>query len=178
MIGFIHEDDFHQARRRRWYGIDRVQREPSPLGEPLWDVREVGYKCHMNDMAASLGVEHLGQLQAILRRRGQIADKYRSELESIPGIELFETKEDRKSAHWLFTLHVERREQFARAMRSRGVEVSVVHMRIDTNTVFGPKREDLPELEKFTGSHISLPLHNRLTDEDVDYVIQCIKEGW
>lgn len=178
MIAFADENDFHQARRRRWYGIDRSRRKPSPLGEPLWDVTETGYKYHMNDIAASLGTEHIDELGVILERRRQIASRYRAELGSVPGIKLLENREDRESACWLFTVHVEKRDGFAAAMRSRGVEVSVVHLRIDTNSVFGPKREGLTELEKFTESHISLPLHNRLGDEDVDWVINSVREGW
>jgi len=178
MLCVTREGDYQQAKRRRWYGIDRKQRKPSILGEPLWDVTVIGYKYHLNDIAASMGVEHLKELGSILKRRSKIVKRYRQALESMSGITLFENKKDRKSANWLFTLHVENREDFARMMRSKGVEVSVVHLRVDTNKVFGPLRQDLPALAKFTESHISLPLHNLLSDEDVEYVIQCTKQGW
>ena len=178
MLCVIRGADYQQAKRRRWYGIDRKQRKPSILGEPIWDVTDMGYKYHMNDIAASMGVEHLKELESILKRRSQIVKKYRQALESMSGITLFEGKEDRKSANLFFTLHVENREDFARMMRSTGIEVSVVHLRIDTNKIFGPLRQDLPVLAKFTESHISLPLHNLLSDEDVECVLQCIKEGW
>ena len=69
-------------------------------------------------------------------------------------------------------------ERIEGVMREKGVEVSVVHLRIDTNDIFGPLRKDLPALDKFTQTHISIPLHNSLTDEDVEYIIRCIKEGW
>ncbi|TET68328.1 MAG: DegT/DnrJ/EryC1/StrS family aminotransferase [Candidatus Aminicenantes bacterium] len=178
MLCVIRGADYQQAKRRRWYGIDRKQRKPSILGEPIWDVTDMGYKYHMNDIAASMGVEHLKKLESILKRRSQIVKKYRQVLECMSGITLFEDKEDRKSANLFFTLHVDNREDFARMMRSKGIEVSVVHLRIDTNKIFGPLRRDLPVLAKFTESHISLPLHNLLLDEDVECVLQCIKEGW
>lgn len=96
----------------------------------------------------------------------------------MPGVTLFDNREDRSSANWLFTMHVEHRTDFARMMQSKGVAVSVVHLRIDRNDVFGGLRDDLPVLDRLTQTHISIPLHNGLTDDDVSYVIQCIKEGW
>lgn len=178
MLCLTDEEKYEEAKRRRWYGIDRVNRKPSVLGEAEWNVTEVGYKYHMNDIAASLGVEHLKDLKSILDRRMIIVKRYREGLNKVSGIALFESKEDRVSANWLFTMHVEKRADFARAMHSRGVEVSVVHLRIDKNDVFGGLRHDLPSLDKFTKTHISIPLHNNLTDEEVDYIIQSIKEGW
>lgn len=178
MVCFSHEDNFNEARRRRWYGIDRQKREPSILGEPIWDVSEMGYKYHMNDIAASLGVEHLKELDIHLRRRTDIANTYRQGLRDQTGICLFEEADDRTSAHWLFTMHVENRENFAKMMKTKGIEVSVVHLRIDTNSVFGPQQENLTTLDRFNRSHISLPVHNFLSDADVEYILECIREGW
>lgn len=178
MLCLTDDEKFEQAKRRRWYGIDREKRKASVLREAEWNVTEPGYKIHMNDISASLGIEHLNELKNILNRRASIVKRYREELSKVPGILLFESKVGRVSANWLFTIHVEKRTNFARMMHSKGVDVSVVHLRIDRNDVFGGMRQDLPSLDKFTEAHISLPLHNRLTDEDVDYVIQSIKEGW
>jgi len=178
MLCLSDETTYQAARRRRWFGIDRVNRKPSILGEPEWDVAEVGYKYQMNDIAGSLGVVHLEDLLSILARRAEIARSYRKGLEGVAGITLFESRADRVSANWLFSLHVERREDFCKMMRSKGVEASVVHLRIDRNLVFGGLRNDLPVLEKLTETIVCLPVHDRLDDHDVDFVIQCAKDGW
>lgn len=91
---------------------------------------------------------------------------------------LFESWSDRTSGNQLFTLHVERRKDFCRMMRSKQVDVSVVHMRNDLYAVFGGLRKDLPVLDRFAGSYISIPLHNHLRDEDVEYIARCIQGGW
>lgn len=174
----LNESSFQEARRRRWYGIDRQGRKPSILGEPLWNVSETGYKYHMNDIAASIGAENLRELPRMLKRRRQVAGYYRDSLQDVPGVTLFEQRPDRQSANWLFTIHVREREKFARMMHSKGVEVSVVHLRIDTNDIFGGLRADLPALSKFTRTHISLPLHMELSDDDAGYIVKCIREGW
>jgi perosamine synthetase len=178
MLCCTQEAAYHKARRLRWYGIDRKNRKPSELGEPIWDMAETGYKYHMNDIAASMGVEHLRELSDILERRRLIARIYRQELKDVPGITLFESRDDRKSAYWLFTIHVDNRLEFVRMLKSRGVEASVVHLRIDANTVFGPLREDLVNLGRFNKSQISIPVHNMLTDKDVEHIIRSIKGGW
>ncbi len=177
-ICLLNQKDFQEALRRRWYGIDRHNRKPSILGEPEWNVVEVGYKYHMNDIAASIGIENLRQLPALLEGRKKIAAYYREHLKGVPGIELFESKPDRESAYCLFTLHVQKRDDFARMMADKGIEVSVVHLRIDKNSIFGGLRRDLPVLDKFTQMHISIPIHNHLSDEDVVYIVDCIKSGW
>ena len=73
---------------------------------------------------------------------------------------------------------MDNREDFAKMMKVKGIEVSVVHLRIDTNTIFSPRQDDLRTLDKFNLSHISLPMHNFLSDVDVEYIIECIREGW
>lgn len=178
MLCLDSQEKYDEARRRRWYGIDRIKRKPTDLGEPEWDVKEIGYKLHMNDIAASLGIEHLKAFRKIFNRRAKIVEYYRKDLEKVPGVILFENKKDRIHANWLFSVHVERRLDFVRMMRSKGIEVSVVHLRIDKNQIFGGLRKDLPNLDRFTETHISLPLHNKLTDDNIKYIIKCIKKGW
>ena len=170
--------DYEQARRCRWFGIDRDRRRPSVLGEPEWDGSEIGFKYHMNDIAAAMGVEHLADLGAILDQRRRFAHIYREGLVTVSGITLFEARPDRESAHWLFDVHVEHREEFIRMLKSKGVQASVVHRRIDRNSVFGGLRHDLPTLERFDQSHVALPIRNGLTDEDIHYVVDCVREGW
>ncbi|GAF75342.1 unnamed protein product [marine sediment metagenome] len=169
---------YQQAKRRRWFGIDREKRKPTILGEPKWDVSEIGYKFHMNDVAASLGIKHLEEFPRIYGRLGKIANSYRRSLSKIPGITLFEDSPDKKSGHWVFCLHVQRRPDFIKMLKSKGVMASVVHLRIDSNSIFGGLRLDLPNLERFTKTMVCLPLYFKLKDSDLSYIIRCIKQGW
>lgn len=178
MLALQVQDDFEAARRRRWFGIDRVRRKPVVNGYYEYDTWEVGYGYHMTDVTAALGLAHLEDFPALLQRRQAIAERYRQALKGVPGVTLFEYRDDRTSGCGLFTMLVEQRDQFCLAMRARGVEVSVVHVRNDKYTVFGGLRQDLPNLDRVSETYISIPMHNQLTDEDVDYVIACIQRGW
>ena len=178
MLCLSSQEIYERAVRLRWFGIDRFKRKPSILGEPEWNVTEVGYKYHMNDVAAAMGLGNLEDLDKILSRRRQIVETYRAQLNGIPGLSLFAYSRERQSANWLFSLHVEKREEFCKAMDARGIMTSVVHLRIDRNDICGGQRPDLPQLTRFTNTHISLPLHPYLTDDDVGAVIYAVRKGW
>lgn len=178
LLAMTEEHQYHAARRRRWFGIDRENRQKQINGYAFWDQCEVGYKMHMNDIAASIGLGNLQDIDKLLAWRQFIVKRYRENLADVPGVTLFERRPDRESANWLFTMHVERRDDFCRMMRDKGVEASVVHIRNDAHTIFGPKRLDLPVTDRYAETNISIPLHNRLSLEDADYVIECIKGGW
>lgn len=179
MLSLIDQERYEMALRRRWFGIDRAGRMASVLGyDPTYDIWEPGYKYHMNDIAATIGLEQLRYFDSLFERRAEIARVYREELGGVSGITLLEDCSDRKSANWLFSMHVERRRKFAEAMRSRGIEVSVVHWRNDRYTVFDGKRNDLPNTDRLMETIISIPLHQNLTDEEVNYIVQSVKEGW
>ena len=170
------ENQYSKAVRRKWYGIDRSARKFSYLGfDPDIDITEVGYKIHMNDIAAAIGIVQLSYLHEVLARRRFIATRYREELGHVDGIELMENRNDRESTNWLFSLHVKNRLSFAKNMWSNGVEVSVVNWRNDKYTVFGGLRKDLPNTDRLYQDYIAIPIHNRLSDADIDHVINAVK---
>lgn len=170
--------DYEQARAKRWFGIDRANSKPSILGEREYDLIEVGYKYHLNDLGAAVGLGNLDDFPARLERRRTIANTYRSAFQNVSDLELLRFDEDRQSACWIFTMLVERREDFIRKLQTKGVPASVVHLRIDRNSVFGGVRKDLPNQEAFNSRQVSLPVHEGLSDEDVDKVVRTVQEGW
>ncbi|MCL4435498.1 MAG: DegT/DnrJ/EryC1/StrS family aminotransferase [Thaumarchaeota archaeon] len=179
MLTLLDSEKYEEARRRRWFGIDRAARKPSVIGyDTTFDITEAGYKYHMNDIAATIGLEQLKYFDAVFKRRAEIANIYREQLSDVNGIVLSENSSDRKNANWLFPLHVERREDFAKMMSAKGIEVSVVHWRNDRYSIFGGLRKDLPNLEKFSKTIIHIPLHQDLTDSNVEYIIDSIKGEW
>ncbi len=174
----LYASDFYQAKRRRWFDIDRDNAKPSILGERVYDATHVGYKCHMNDIAAAVGLGNLEDFPSNLKRRREIAALYFNELKNVRGLQLLDYKDDRESAYWLFTILVERREDFIRALKSKNIPASVVHLRIDKNSIFEGSREELANQEKFNECQVAIPIHSELKDEDMGRIIDCIKEGW
>jgi perosamine synthetase len=174
----LEEEDFQEARRRRWFGIDRERDQPSILGERIYDLQAIGFKYHLNDLAAAVGLGNLPDIPANLARHREIADIYREQLNNVPGLTLLECGADRESSWWNFTMLVERRTDFIGALQSRGIPSNVVHQRIDRNRVFNGQREDLVGQRYFDERQVAIPLHCNLSDEDVYSILKTVKAGW
>ncbi len=170
--------DAAEARRRRWFGIDRAQAGPFELGEREGDIGSAGFKYHMNDLAAAIGLGNLAGFRERLARRREIAAVYREGLEGVPGLTLLRADPGHHSAHWLFTVLVERRPSFVQALEDRGIPTSVVHRRIDRHSVFGGIRPALLGQDHFDEQQISLPLHSSLSDREVQQVLAGVRAGW
>lgn len=170
--------DAQAAFVRRWFGIDRANSQSSILGERVYDIDTVGYKYHMNNIAAAIGLGNLGDFAKRLARRRQIGAHYRDQLSNVPGLELLRLAGDRTHAYWLFNMLVERREDFIRKLATRGIPSSVVHLRIDQNSVFGGLRHDLPGQATFNARQVAIPVHDGLSQLDIEQVVHTIKSGW
>jgi len=175
MLTMKTEQDYKQAKLLRWYGIDREFK-----GDIYWkyQIKEIGYKYHMNDVAATMLDIQLDKLNDISARRKEIADQYLEGLKNIAGLTILERKPDRESGNWLFTIQVEKRDDFQRKLAENEIESHMVHVRNDICPIFGGKRLDLAVMNEVENKYISIPLHNHLTDEDVSKIIRTIKSGW
>ena len=164
-----------RAKLLRWYGMDRGCK--GDIYEKH-QIREVGYKYHMNDIVATMVMVQLDDLAAVNGRRKEITDRYRSELAHVPGLTLLRQAPDRENGNWLFTVRVQKRDSFMRKLASEEIESSLVHVRCDAIPVFGGKRQELPVMDRVEKEYVCIPLHNHLTDDDIQKVIRVVRSGW
>lgn len=174
----LEENDTHLAFTERWFGIDRAKSQPSILGERTYNIDTIGYKYHMNDLAAALGLGNLEDFPERLSRRQEIAGFYQHQLQNVAGLQLLKYENDRKSSYWLFTFLVEKREDFIRKLSEYDIPASVVHLRIDHNSIFGGIKEDLLGQTEFNQKQVSIPVHENLSQKDVEKIVNSIKSGW
>ncbi len=172
------EEDVRAARIRRWFGIDRSDMRRSLIGARGFDIGLLGFKYHMNNIAAALGLGNLADFPERLSRRRAIAARWRYALATVSGLELIRMDNDRDPAWWFFNVLVEHRMDFVRKLAERGVPTSVIDLRIDQNSVFGGLRGDLPAQADFNERQVALPLHEGLSEEDIETVIHAIQSGW
>ena len=142
----------------------------------LYDVSEVGYKYHMNDIEAAIGLVQLKYLEEDNAARERIAGRYRRSLSGIPGIHFLNHARDRRSSHHLFCILAEERDRLAEKLRSEGVEVNVHFRRNDLYPIF--EASDLPNAERFWRQVLSLPMHVMLKDEEITMICDTIRAGW
>lgn len=177
-ISMQHANDAERILRLRWFGMDKSKAPVTEIGERTVDVSEAGYKHHMNNIVAAIGLGNLESYNDRLSRRRDVNIRYNEGLANTPGVTLRKMDLNSRSACWLYTLFVEQRVEFCRAMKARGVPVTVVDRRIDTHSVFGGLTPNLPGVEEFDRTQIHIPIHEGLSDEDVQIVISAVRAGW
>jgi dTDP-4-amino-4,6-dideoxygalactose transaminase len=171
-----HNELHRRTKLMRWYGIDRDGDRKDFRCEA--DVEEWGFKFHMNDVCATVGLENLKHVDDIVKKHRSNANFYDSNLTDISGVKLLDRKEGHDSAFWIYSLLVENRDGFYRHMNECGVAVSQVHERNDKHTCVKDYRTALPSLDKTIGKIVSIPVGWWVSDENREYIVDCIKKGW
>lgn len=165
-----------KAHRIRWFGIDRTAKQ---MGHWENDIREVGYKYQMNDIAAAMGLAALEEFEQVLSLRQQLFRRYAEQLRGIPGIKFVgDGFTDREHAAWLSTVLVEKRYQLQKKLREFHIESNQVHYRNDRYTIFGGRRSDLPNMDAVEDQYLVLPLHTKMNAGHVDRICDVIRSGW
>jgi dTDP-4-amino-4,6-dideoxygalactose transaminase len=163
-----------RARKLRWFGLDRDSKTDFRAGQ---DIVELGYKLHMNDIAAAIGLCNLPHaLAAVEMQRANAA----ALVTGLAGLEPRVTVPayDPGSAYWFFNVLVDRRESFQLHMRAYGVETSQVHSRNDRISAlseFRAPRGSLPGLGRFCTQQVALPCGWWLTDNDRSQIIEEVR---
>lgn len=178
--GMLVIQDHHlisKAERIRWFGIDRSNKQ---LGTWENDITEIGYKYQMTDISAALGLAALREFEHTLTYRQGLFEAYKNGLVGANGITLIGSQvNDRTHAAWLCTALLEKdRSGFMRRLREKKIETSQVHYRNDRYSIFGGRRDDLPNMDGVEENYIVLPLHMKMTKEHVEYICEVIKQGW
>ena len=126
---------YERAKLLRWFGIDRDKRNYNRKDFRLEnDIVEWGYKFHMNDINATIGLYNLPHIHNLLTKNRNNYKYLYEHLKMVKDIILFENKDNRESACWLFTMRVNRKNEFIEKMKEYGIVTSQVHNRNDLNT--------------------------------------------
>jgi perosamine synthetase len=166
------EEDYHRARRLRWFGLDKkVPRLES-------NILEAGFKYHMNNVNATVGLVQLEHLEQNVRQyinNGQFFDEH---LKDVSGVTMIPYHKNTAPSYWLYTMKVDRRAAFIEMMAINGITASPLHLRNDRHSVFNAKNLNLPNLDSFYENFIHIPCGWWLSKEERDKILQLIQNGW
>lgn len=172
-------DLYERAKLLRWFGIDRDKRNFNRTDFRLEnDIHEWGYKFHMNDINATIGIYNLPHIPKLIEMNYKNYNFLYNSLKNIDNIQLFENKNDRKSACWLFTMKVRNKNSFINKMKEKGIMTSQVHNRNDTNSCVSKFKSNLPNITELEKEMICIPNGWWLSQSDLEYIVNTIKEGW
>lgn len=167
------KSDHERGKLLRWYGIDREGNRKDFRCEA--DVLEYGYKFHMNDVNATIGVEQLKYVDDTIAKHRANAAYFDQELVGIDTIQSLDYKTDRVSAYWLYSILVKNKPTFHEYMNGLGIMVSQVHARNDMHTLFKDYRADLPGVTDFVEKMVCIPVGFWLSVSDRERIVDAIK---
>jgi perosamine synthetase len=166
-----------RAKRLRWLGIDKGTWDRTEGDRSYWweyTVDEIGLKCHMNDIAAAIGLVQLARLDAMNARRTQIAHLYTAALADVSGVETPPPDSDASRSSWhIYCIKCEHRDDLSVWLQERGISTGVHYKPIHTYRCYG-NRPVLKQAEKVFPLILSLPMYPGLTDDDVEQVVAGI----
>ncbi len=161
------------------HGQNKDALAKTQLGAWEYDVIGPWYKCNMTDIMAGIGLAQLSRYQDMLERRRHIIGVYDEALTDLPVAVLNHYGEDfAGSGHLYITRLLGRTDQERRdvivKMAERGIACNVHYKPLPMMTAYkalGFDIKDYPNAYNLFVNEVTLPLHTRLTDEDVEYVI-------
>jgi dTDP-4-amino-4,6-dideoxygalactose transaminase len=157
-----------------------------PMGKRYWllDFADVGYNYRMTDVQAAVGLVQLDKLPGFNERRRQIAATYHQRLSQVPGLGLLETLPECTHTYHVFCVLVKpefklTKEDFMWELYTeRKIKVWSHYMPIHLTTAYrqrGHGEGECPRAEALFPQYVSLPIHPRLTDEAIEYLLSSIE---
>jgi perosamine synthetase len=172
------ELDARTLARRRFLGIaDDTwrRRRDGAFWRWRYDVRELGYKYAMNDVAAAIGLVQLAKLERANARRRVLAARYARALGDLSWLELPRVQRWALSAHYTFPVRVRARAALARHLAAAGIATGVHYTPLHHHAAYRDDRADVPVTERVWRRLLLLPLHPTLGRRAQDRVIDAVR---
>lgn len=149
-----------------------------------YDIVIPGYKCNMTDIMASIGLVQLDRYSELLERRVELVEQYDKAFEGTRVVPLIHYADTYKSSGHLYITHIkgatyEQRGEIITKMAERGISCNVHYKPLPLLTAYsnlGFDIKDYPNAYDYFVNEVTLPLHTRLSDEDVKVIVENFKE--
>ena len=182
--GIDNEEIYHQYQLFSLHGQSKDALAKTKLGAWEYDIKGPWYKCNMTDIMAALGLVQMKRYPAMLKRRKEIIGRYNAAFKDLNVQVLDHYTVDHQSSGHLYILRLlgkdeTIRNEFITKMAERGIATNVHYKPLPMHTAYknlGFAIKDYPNAYEQYKNEVTLPLHTKLTDEDVKYIIENFKE--
>ncbi len=187
--GMVTTDDAELAAKIKMYGLHGMSKDAwkrfSDEGFKHYQVVFPGFKYNMTDLQAALGIHQLTRIDQNAKRREKIWKRYDQAFADLPVVTPTPIQEDTVHSRHLYTLLVKTEEigktrdqvlnDLVRLNIGTGVHYTALHLHPYYRQAFGHKEGDFPNAEYIGERTLSLPLSAKLTDQDVEDVIEAVR---
>ena len=147
-----------------------------------WEYDIIGpwYKCNMTDIMAAIGLKQLDRYEGLLKRRVEIIKKYDETCDALGIAHLIHHTDYMDSSNHLYLIRIpgideEDRNSIIEKMAENGVATNVHYKPLPMMTAYGKNCSGYPNAYDYYYNLITLPLHTRLSDEDVEYICEVLR---
>lgn len=182
--GISNEDLYKQYQLYSLHGQSKDALAKTQLGAWEYDIIAPWYKCNMTDIMAAIGLKQLERYPGLLARRREIIERYDQACEEAGILHMTHYGEDFSSSGHLYLARIpgighEERCEIITKMAEMGVACNVHYKPLPMMTAYknmGWNIKDFPNAYDYYHNLITLPLHTKLTNEDIEYVCQCFQQ--
>jgi perosamine synthetase len=165
-VAFRYPFQYERGRRLSWFGIDKEKDLPGFLGEREYDLQEVGFKYHMNNIAAAIGLANMEDAEERLNMAEFWSSRYSLRLERRFYLGNAYT--------WAYPISVDDVERFSMYCKNVGIPTTNLHRGIDNNQIFG--KQHLPMMRWWERHVVHLPIHHELKEQDIAWICEKVNE--
>lgn len=167
------ENKENNARILRWYGLDRTKNESFRCTQ---NITQVGFKYHMNDINAALGVSNINEARKSVEASQSNSMYF---INRVSNSKLALPEVDYTCSYWLFSMHVldGTKDKFMQYLTDNGIANSPVHFRNDQyDSTIKFREKKLPGVDKFTETQVCIPNGWWLTEADKEKIVRVLNE--
>ena len=183
--GIDNEEIYKQYQLYSLHGQSKDALAKTQIGSWEYDIVGPWYKCNMTDIMAALGLRQLDRYPELLERRKEIIARYDAMCDELGVMHLNHYGENHESSGHLYLVRIpgisdETRREIIIKLAERGVATNVHYKPLPMMTAYknlGWDIKDFPNAYAYYENLITLPLHTKLSDEDVDYIVNQFKDA-
>ena len=171
------EEYINKLERLTYLGLETSSGLSSNIDKKWWEfeVSTAGRRSITNDISSAIGVEQLKKVDGFIGRRKEIHEIYNSNLMDLDWIKLPSIPNNVTSSYYMYHVQVDNRDEFAKYLREKEIYTTFRYYPLHW-VDFYKSKEKLPNTKYAANHTLCLPLHQNLTNEEVNYIIDTIKK--
>jgi len=179
--GMVLTNDEELYEKLKFYRSHGITRDAKYMkqNDGVWyyEMHKLGFNYRLTDIQCALGISQLGKIDNFVSRRREIAKKYDDAFKEVKAIKLLDETPNSRSSYHLYVIQVENRKNIFNKLRAANIIVNVHYIPVYRQPFYqqlGYANTSCPKAEAYYGRAISIPMYPKMTDEEVDYVIERV----